>query len=100
MLGRDEIRELRVPREWLSPLPAETFYRHDLVGCTVWTAAGDRVGEVSGVEGTMSGSRLVVNGAKGEILIPMAAEICRTIDVGGKRIVIDAPDGLLELNER
>jgi 16S rRNA processing protein RimM len=93
-------RELRVPREWLAPLPAETFYRHDLVGCTVWTAGGDRVGEVSSVEGTMSGSRLVVNGAHGEILIPMAAAICRTIDVGGKRIVIDAPDGLLELNQR
>jgi 16S rRNA processing protein RimM len=93
-------RELRVPREWLAPLPAETFYRHDLVGCSVWTAGGDRVGEVSRVEGTMSGSRLVVNGVKGEILIPMVAAICRTIDVGGKRIVIDAPDGLLELNER
>ena len=93
-------QELRVPRDWLAPLPAETFYRHDLVGCTVWTAGGDRVGEVSEVEGTMTGSRLVVHGAKGEILIPMVAAICRTIDVGSKRIVIDAPDGLLELNER
>lgn len=93
-------RELRVPRERLAPLPAETFYRHDLIGCTVYTAGGDRVGEVSGVEGTMTGSRLIVDGPRGEILIPMAAPICRAIDVGAKRIVIDAPDGLLELNER
>ena len=92
--------ELRVPRERLAPLPAETFYRHDLIGCVVFTARGERVGEVSGVEGTMSGSRLVVDGANGEILIPLAAEICTTIDVGGKRIVIDAPEGLLELNQR
>jgi len=93
-------RELRVPREWLAPLPAETFYRHDLVGCTVWTAGGERVGAVSGVEGAMSGSRLVVDGASGEILIPLAAEICRTIDVAGKRIVTTRPEGLLELNQR
>lgn len=92
-------RELRVPLDRLAALPAETFYRHDLIGCTVETVAGDRVGDVSGVEGTLSGSRLVVDGPRGEILIPLAAEICVTIDVPAKRIVIDAPEGLLELNE-
>jgi len=93
-------QELRVPRDRLAPLPAETFYRHELIGCAVFTAGGDRVGEVSGVEGTMTGSRLVVDGPQGEILIPMAAEICTAVDVAAKRIVIDAPEGLLELNER
>ena len=90
--------ELRVPRDWLAPLPAATFYRHDLIGCAVFTAGGDRVGDVSGVEGTMTGSRLVVDGPGGEILIPMVAEICTAIDVGAKRIVIAAPEGLLDLN--
>jgi 16S rRNA processing protein RimM len=93
-------QELRVPRDRLAPLPAETFYRHELIGCAVFTVGGDRVGDVSGVEGTMTGSRLVVDGPKGEILIPMAAEICTAVDVAAKRIVIDAPEGLLELNER
>jgi len=37
-------------------------------------------------------------GATGEILIPLATEICRTIDVAGKRIVIEPPEGLLDLN--
>ena len=91
-------RELRVPRDRLAALPAETFYRHDLIGCAVYTADGARVGDVRGVEGTLGGSRLVVDGARGEILIPLAAEICTTIDVAGKRIVIDAPGGLLDLN--
>jgi 16S rRNA processing protein RimM len=89
-----------VPRDWLAPLPAATFYRHDLIGCAVFTADGDRVGDVSGVEGTMTGSRLIVDGPRGEILIPMAAEICTAIDVAAKRIVIDAPEGLLDLNPR
>jgi 16S rRNA processing protein RimM len=92
--------ELRVPLDRLAPLPAETFYRHDLIGCTVYTDRGVRVGEVSNVEGTLAGSRLVVDGSNGEILIPLAAEICKAIDVGGKRIVVDVPEGLLELNER
>src|SRR5215470_734597 len=33
-------RELRVPPEWLVPLPPGTFYHHDLVGCRVETGDG------------------------------------------------------------
>jgi len=90
--------ELRVPVEELAKLPEGTFYHHDLVGCRVVTERGEPVGTVEGVEGTVGGSRLVVAGARGEILIPLASEICRTIDVPGKRIVIEPPEGLLDLN--
>lgn len=90
--------ELRVPIERLAALPAGTFYRHDLIGCRVETRAGQPVGVVDGVEGTLGGSRLVVASAGGEVLIPLVAEICPTVDVANKRIVVDAPEGLLDLN--
>jgi 16S rRNA processing protein RimM len=90
--------ELRIPAERLAPLPAGTFYHHDLIGCRVETGSGTPVGIVEGVEGTLSGSRLVVAGSSGEILIPLVVGICTTIDVDAKRIVIDPPEGLLELN--
>ena len=76
------------------------FYRHDLIGCRVATTRGETIGIVSDVEGTMSGSRLVVEGPDGEVLIPLAAEICTTIDPASKRIVIDPPDGLIDANAR
>lgn len=90
--------ELRIPAERLAALPAGTFYRHDLVGCRVETGGGAPVGVVEGVEGTLEGSRLVVAGATGKILIPLVVAICTTIDVDAKRIVIDPPEGLLDLN--
>ena len=90
--------ELRVPVEELTELPAGTVYHHDVIGCQVVTSSGDAVGTVEKVEGTLALSRLVVAGSKGEILIPLATEICRTIDVAGKKIVIDPPEGLLEAN--
>jgi 16S rRNA processing protein RimM len=91
--------ELRVPAAWLTELPAGTFYRHDLVGCTVYLSDGSPVGTVTGVEGTLAGSRLVVKTPRGEALIPLAVEICQTIDPAARRIVIEPPEGLLELNE-
>jgi 16S rRNA processing protein RimM len=92
--------ELRVPVDWLAPLPPETFYRHDLVGCAVETTDGLLIGNVTEVEGSLAGSRLVVSTRRGEVLVPLAAEICRSIDLAGKRIVIKPPDGLIELNEK
>ncbi len=92
--------ELRVPREALAPLPPGMYYHHDLVGCRVETMDGTIVGTVGAVEQAAGGSRLVVDSVRGEILVPLAAEICRTVDVAGKRIVIAPPDGLLDLNQR
>jgi ribosomal 30S subunit maturation factor RimM len=40
----------------------------------------------------------VVAASTGEILVPLAAEICRRIDVVRRRIEIDPPEGLLDLN--
>jgi 16S rRNA processing protein RimM len=91
-------RELRVPAETLAPLPPGSFYRHDLVGCVVLTRDDRRVGVVKEIEGPMERSRLVVETARGDVLIPMADAICTTIDTVKKRIVIEPPEGLLELN--
>jgi 16S rRNA processing protein RimM len=92
-------RELRIPLEQLAPLPAGTFYRHNLIGCRVETASGEAIGIVHDVEGTVEGSRLVVQRDRDEILIPLVAEICTAVDPAAKRIVVEPPDGLLELNK-
>ena len=90
--------ELRIPAERLSELPAGSYYRHDLVGCRIETSGGQLVGTVKAVEGNAGGSRLVIDTPGGEVLVPLAVEICTTIDTTGKRIVIEPPAGLLELN--
>jgi ribosomal 30S subunit maturation factor RimM len=57
------------------------------------------VGEVAKVEGGGGASRLVTNGPRGEILIPLAVDICVDIDIANRKIRIDPPEGLLGLNE-
>lgn len=91
--------EIRIPREQLMPLPAGMFYWHDLIGCRVDTESGMTVGTVTRVERTTGHSHLVVDAASSEVLIPLVAAICTTVDPRHKRIVIDPPDGLLDVNE-
>jgi len=90
--------ELRVPESALAQLPEGTYYEHDLIGCALVTVGGDEVGTVRTVEGGGGMLRLIANGRRGEIQVPLVHEICVQIDVAQKRIVIDPPEGLLDVN--
>jgi 16S rRNA processing protein RimM len=96
----EELRgtELRVAADQLTELPPGRFYYHDLIGCEVVTTAGATVGRVVRIDGGGTASLLAVRGARGEVLIPLAEEICAEIDVAARRVVIAAPEGLLDLN--
>ena len=41
---------------------------------------------------------LVVSGAQGEILVPLIDTICRRIDPAAKRITVELPEGLVDVN--
>ena len=98
--------ELRVPESELPRLPPGSFYHHALTGCAVHTVAGADVGTVAAVGGVAGAQRLVVrragdpDGATGEIDVPLAASICVEVDPERRVIVVDPPEGLLELNRR
>ena len=90
--------ELRVPVAELRALPAGAHYRHDLVGCVVETVDGRAIGTVRAVEGAMGAERLVVGEGRAEVQVPLATPICVSVNVADRRIVIDPPEGLLDLN--
>jgi len=92
--------ELRIPAAALHQLEAGTFYTHDLVGCRVQTTGGEVVGDVSSVMFGTGAPLLVVTQGGDETLVPMAEAICRSIDVAARVIVVDPPEGLLELNRK
>jgi 16S rRNA processing protein RimM len=91
--------ELRIPEEALQPLAAGMYYHHQLIGCVVETVGGQQLGVVTRVDGGAGGHLLAVDGARGEILIPFVTDICVSVDVDGKTIRTELPEGLLELNE-
>jgi len=90
--------ELRIPAGALKPLEGGRYYVHELVGCRVETTDGRVIGDVARVELDTGTHLLVVNGKRGEVLVPLAEPICRRVDVAGRVVVIDPPEGLIELN--
>jgi 16S rRNA processing protein RimM len=90
--------ELRVPESELTALPEGTYYEHDLIGCRLVTTDGREVGTVRTIEGGGGMIRLIAGSGRGEIQVPLVHEICVMIDVVHKRIMIDPPEGLLDVN--
>jgi 16S rRNA processing protein RimM len=89
--------EFAVPESERVPLPADHYYDWELEGCTV-KVGGESIGKVNSVLKTGGAEILVVIDDSGkERLIPLADSIVVEVDAAGKTIVIDPPEGLLDL---
>jgi len=94
--------EVQVPFSDRVKLPAGRYYISDLVGCEVFalrTTPPEKIGTVRDVQSAGT-SVLAVETPQGELLIPLAEEICTRIDITARRIELILPDGLLELNRK
>lgn len=94
--------EVKIPFADRIQLPRGSYYVSDLAGCEVQMASGTVIGVVRDVQFTGEGVAgtpvLEIDSARGELLVPLAEEICTEIDVAAKRILIVPPEGLLDLN--
>ncbi len=95
--------EVQVPLAERLPLPAGRYYVTDLIGCEVRERDATPLGRVRDVElpgeAPQGTPLLVVKTPLGELLIPLAEEICTRIDVAARRIEVVLPEGLRELNQ-
>jgi 16S rRNA processing protein RimM len=99
--------DVLIPFEQRVVLPAGQYFVEDLVGCSVFEAAEESspalIGSVTYVQATGEAQQagtpiLVVDVRGGELLIPLAEDICKRIDVVGRRIEVVLPEGLRDLN--
>jgi len=95
--------ELQVPRSERAALEPGTAYVSDLVGCAVLDCRRDNRGcEIGVVKDVRFGAGeaplLVVGAGKTEYEIPYAQEFLKQVDLEHKRIEMNLPEGLLEVN--
>ena len=77
----------------------EGWYEEELRGLAVVTRDGTRLGQVSALEvGTAQDLLVVTLDAGGDAYLPFVDEIVLEVDLEGGRVVVDPPEGLLELN--
>ena len=97
---RDVAERLRgslfVPDDDVRTLEEDEFWPDDLIGSLVLTPEGAEVGRVQDVLTGPAQDLLEVATQHGDRLIPLVKEIVISVDVDAERIVVDAPEGLLD----
>ena len=87
--------EVRIPIHERIPLEDNEFFQSDLIGCEVVDRkSGDFLGRVTNWEDGGGTGLLAV----GSLLIPFVRAICVGIDPAARRITVELPEGLKDLN--
>jgi 16S rRNA processing protein RimM len=93
LLARSEVR---IPLAERAPLEAGEFFQSELIGCEVVDRrSGERLGRVEDWDDGGGSGLLVLEGG---MLIPFARSICVEIDPPARRIAVELPEGLKDLN--
>jgi 16S rRNA processing protein RimM len=88
---------IEIPESAARPRETDEYFLHDLVGLRLVDAEGNERGEVIEAYEGGGGVLLNVKRADGrEYEVPFAAAICTEIDIDGKRIVVELPEGIDE----
>lgn len=91
-----------IPRSERAVLPEDEVYIADLIGCTLVDVSDEapcELGQIKNVDRTAGPvPLLIVNGPKGEILIPFAQPYLRQLDLEHRRVEMALPEGLADLN--
>jgi 16S rRNA processing protein RimM len=91
-------REVLIPARERTVLDEGEYFQSDLIGCEmVDHRTGASIGRVTGWDDGGGSGLLVVDG---ELLVPFARSICVEIDPAAKRIAVELPEGLKDLNRQ
>ena len=75
----------------------DSYYDHELIGLAARLPDGSPLGEVAAVRHEGVELLVVRRDDGGELLVPFVRAIVPTVDVAGGHVVVDPPEGLLEL---
>ena len=88
---------LSLPAEELAPPEGDEVYLDELPGFSVQHVDGTPLGLVTAWYEMPAGLMLEVQGPKREFLLPYRKELVRVVDRERRRLVVDPPEGLIEL---
>ena len=73
------------------------YHFQQLIGCEVFQQSGELIGIVDEILKSPGQDLLSVSRAAGRVLIPMVKQIIIEIDVSAKKIIVNPPEGLLDV---
>ncbi|MGI8783588.1 MAG: ribosome maturation factor RimM [Acidobacteriota bacterium] len=93
-------REVRIAPAEATELGPNQYYDFDLQDCQVVDSSGLEVGRVTGILRAGESANLVMRCQdESEVMIPMVDRFVKSVDLASRRIVVDLPEELRQLNK-
>lgn len=89
--------DVYLPLELLPKLEGNKFYFHEVIGFIIKDVNFGNVGIVKGINDTTSQALFEIDRDGVEILIPINDEFIKEVDRKNKTIVVETPQGLIDL---
>ena len=89
--------DLFLPLELLPKLDGDKFYYHEVIGFTVEDKKFGIVGKIKAINDSTAQALFEIDRDGVEILIPMNDEFISKVDKKNKTIIVDTPEGLIDL---
>ena len=86
--------ELGCQAESAANLPEGEYFHYQLMGLQVITDEGEHLGRIAEIIVTGSNDVYLVQGDKGEILLPAVSQVVRQVNIGSGTMVVHLLDGL------
>ena len=86
-----------LPLEFLPKLEGDKFYFHEVIGFTVEDVNFGKVGTIKSINDSTAQSLFEIDRDGIEILIPMNDEFIKKLDKENKTILVETPEGLIDL---
>ena len=80
----------------LPPKAPGEFYYYEAIGCSVATTDGRLIGVIEDVIATGANDVWVVRDGATEVLVPVIDNVVKSMDLGARRMVVEAVPGLLD----
>ena len=80
----------------LPPKAPGEFYYYEAIGCAVATTDGRLIGVIEDVIATGANDVWVVRDGATEVLVPVIENVVKSMDLGARRMVVEAVPGLLD----
>ena len=90
--------DVYLPLNLLPKLEGDQFYFHEIIGFVLEDVNFGKVGKITSINDKTAQDLFVIEKGDSEILIPMIDDFIKKIDRKNKKVIVETPEGLIQMN--
>ncbi len=92
-------KEVYLPLEFLPKLTGDKFYFHEVIGFSLVDVNHGKIGTIESINDSTAQALFIVSDGEKQILVPMVDDFMKKVDRKNREVVVETPEGLIEMNK-